>query len=102
VRIGLVFWSIDIASTHAIFIVRSKRASLSDQVSHLIDRETPIDSTGRYFVGPDLEVRLTTSIVAPLNFEIGAVLLLVGAQPIAEYEHIGRKRQGAAPRPLRT
>ena len=45
---------------------------------------------------------LTTSIVVLLSFEIGATLLLLGAQVIAEYERIGTKSQDAAPRPLRT
>jgi YihY family inner membrane protein len=45
---------------------------------------------------------LTTSIVVLLSLEIAATLLLLGAQVIAEYEHIGTKSQDAAPRPLRT
>ena len=45
---------------------------------------------------------LTTSIVVLLTFEIGATLLLLGAQVIAEYERIGTKAQSAAPQPLRT
>ena len=45
---------------------------------------------------------LTTSIVVLLSLEIGATLLLLGAQVIAEYERIGTKSQDAAPRPLRT
>ena len=45
---------------------------------------------------------LTSSIVVLLSFEIGATLLLLGAQVIAEYERIGTKGQDAAPRPLRT
>jgi membrane protein len=45
---------------------------------------------------------LTTAIVVLLSFEIGATLLLFGAQVIAEYERIGTKSQDAAPRPLRT
>jgi YihY family inner membrane protein len=45
---------------------------------------------------------LTTSIVVLLTFEIGATLLLLGAQVIAEYEGIGTKTQSAAPQPLRT
>jgi membrane protein len=45
---------------------------------------------------------LTTSIVVLLSFEIGATLLLLGAQVIAEYERIGTKGQDAPPRPLRT
>ena len=45
---------------------------------------------------------LTTSIVVLLTFEIGAALLLLGAQVIAEYERIGTQGQDAAPLPLRT
>jgi membrane protein len=45
---------------------------------------------------------LTTSIVVLLSLEIAATLLLLGAQVIAEYEHIGTKSQDAAPRLLRT
>jgi YihY family inner membrane protein len=45
---------------------------------------------------------LTTSIVVLLTFEIGATLLLLGAQVIAEYERIGTNGKDAAPLPLRT
>jgi YihY family inner membrane protein len=45
---------------------------------------------------------LATSIVVLLSLEIGATLLLLGAQVIAEYERIGTKSQDAAPKPLRT
>lgn len=45
---------------------------------------------------------LTTSIVVLLSFEIGATLLLLGAQVIAEYERIGTKGHDLAPIPLRT
>jgi hypothetical protein len=45
---------------------------------------------------------LTTAIVVLLSFEIGATLLLLGAQVIAEYERIGTKREDAPLRPLRT
>jgi uncharacterized BrkB/YihY/UPF0761 family membrane protein len=45
---------------------------------------------------------LTTSIVVLLSLEIGAALLLLGAQVIAEYEHIGTKSQYGAPEPMRT
>jgi len=45
---------------------------------------------------------LTTSIVVLLTFEIGATLLLLGAQVIAEYELIGTKAQSAAPQLMRT
>jgi uncharacterized BrkB/YihY/UPF0761 family membrane protein len=34
---------------------------------------------------------LTTAILALLSVEIGAILLLLGAQVIAEYERIGRE-----------
>jgi membrane protein len=44
---------------------------------------------------------LTTSIAVLLSFEIGATLLLLGAQVIAEYERIGTKSQDKPPRPLR-
>jgi membrane protein len=40
---------------------------------------------------------LTTSIVVLLSLEIGATLLLLGAQVIAEYERIGMKTKDAAP-----
>jgi len=43
---------------------------------------------------------LTTAIVVLLTLEVGAALLLLGAQVIAEYERIGKS--DAAPRPLRT
>ncbi len=45
---------------------------------------------------------LTTTIVVLLSLEIGATLLLLGAQVIAEYERIGTTTETAAPRPLRT
>jgi YihY family inner membrane protein len=45
---------------------------------------------------------LTTAIVVLLSLEIAATLLLLGAQVIAEYEHIGTEAQGKAPAPLRT
>jgi membrane protein len=45
---------------------------------------------------------LTTSIVVLLSLEIGATLLLFGAQVIAEYERIGTKEENAPPKPLRT
>jgi membrane protein len=45
---------------------------------------------------------LTTAIVVLLSLEIAATLLLLGAQVIAEYERIGTKTEGAAPRPLHT
>jgi len=37
-----------------------------------------------------------------LSLEIGATLLLLGAQVIAEYERIGTKSAERAPQPLRT
>jgi YihY family inner membrane protein len=45
---------------------------------------------------------LTTSIVVLLSFEIGATLLLLGAQVIAEYERIGTRSGDAAPQALHT
>jgi len=45
---------------------------------------------------------LTTAIVVLLSLEIGATLLLLGAQVIAEYERIGTKSAERPPQPLRT
>ena len=45
---------------------------------------------------------LTTSIILLLSLEVGATLLLLGAQVIAEYENIGTKRQDGTPQPLKT
>jgi YihY family inner membrane protein len=45
---------------------------------------------------------LTTAIAVLLSAEIGAIILLLGAQVIAEYERIGREPLGAAPEPMRT
>jgi YihY family inner membrane protein len=45
---------------------------------------------------------LTTAIVALLSVEIGAILLLLGAQVIAEYERIGRERADAPQKSLST
>ena len=45
---------------------------------------------------------LTTSIVVLLSLEIGATLLLFGAQVIAEYERIGTKAESAPPKPMHT
>lgn len=45
---------------------------------------------------------LTTATVLLLSLEIGATLLLLGAQVIAEYENIATKRRDSAPRPLQT
>ena len=44
---------------------------------------------------------LTTAIVVLLSLEIGATLLLLGAQVIAEYERIGSEPAKAAPEPVR-
>jgi membrane protein len=45
---------------------------------------------------------LTTSIVVLLSLEIGALVFLVGAQVIAEYERIGHEPIVAVPQPMRT
>jgi membrane protein len=45
---------------------------------------------------------LTTAIVVLLSLELGAILLLFGAQVIAEYERIDKVRWSAPPEPLRT
>ena len=45
---------------------------------------------------------LTTSIVVLLSLEIGATLLLLGAQVIAEYERIGTRSERTPPKPLHT
>ena len=45
---------------------------------------------------------MTTAVLALLSVEIGAILLLLGAQVIAEYERIGREPPTAAQRGLRT
>jgi len=45
---------------------------------------------------------LTTSIVVLLSLEIGATLLLFGAQVIAEYERIGTRSENAPPKAMRT
>ena len=45
---------------------------------------------------------LTTSVAILLSVEIGALVLLLGAQVIAEYERIGHEPIEAAGRPLRT
>jgi membrane protein len=44
---------------------------------------------------------LTTAIVVLLSVEIGALVLLVGAQIIAEYERIGREPVETAGRPMK-
>jgi uncharacterized BrkB/YihY/UPF0761 family membrane protein len=45
---------------------------------------------------------LTTAIVVLLSLEIAALVLLLGAQVIAEYERSGRGRAQDAPEGLRT
>ena len=45
---------------------------------------------------------LTTAIVVLLTLEIGATLLLLGAQVISEYERFGQDSTESAPKPLRT
>jgi YihY family inner membrane protein len=45
---------------------------------------------------------LTTAIVALLSLEIAAMVLLLGAQVIAEYERVRRGRVAARPAPLHT
>ena len=45
---------------------------------------------------------LTTAIVVLLSLELAAILLLFGAQVIAEYERIDKGKWGAPPEPLRT
>jgi len=45
---------------------------------------------------------LTTAIVVLLSLEIGAALLLFGAQVISEYERIGRQEAARPPQPMRT
>ena len=45
---------------------------------------------------------LTTAIAVLLSVEIGAIILLVGAQVIAEYERIARDLAGEPPQPLQT
>lgn len=45
---------------------------------------------------------LTTAIVVLLTLEIGAALLLFGAQVISEYERVCREGEGAPPRPMVT
>ncbi len=45
---------------------------------------------------------LTTSIAVLLSLEIGALVFLLGAQVIAEYERIGHEPIVAVPRPMRT
>ncbi|MEP7056460.1 MAG: YihY/virulence factor BrkB family protein [Caldimonas sp.] len=45
---------------------------------------------------------MTTAIVVLLSLEIGATLLLFGAQVISEYERIGRANPNAPPKPFKT
>ncbi len=45
---------------------------------------------------------LTTSVAVLLSVEFGAIVLLLGAQVIAEYERIDREPLEVAPEPLRT
>jgi YihY family inner membrane protein len=45
---------------------------------------------------------LTTAIAVLLSLEIGATLVLFGAQVISEYERIGRPDAARAPKPMRT
>lgn len=45
---------------------------------------------------------MTTAIVVMFSLEIGATLLLFGAQVIAEYERVGRSEHEANPEPMRT
>jgi uncharacterized BrkB/YihY/UPF0761 family membrane protein len=45
---------------------------------------------------------LTTAIVVLFSLEIGATLLLLGAQVISEYERIDLPEQPAPANPLRT
>lgn len=45
---------------------------------------------------------MTTAIVVMFSLEIGAILLLFGAQVISEYERVGRREQGREPAPMTT
>ena len=45
---------------------------------------------------------LTTSILVLLSVEIGALVFLLGAQVIAEYERIGHESIVAVPQAMRT
>jgi YihY family inner membrane protein len=44
---------------------------------------------------------LTTAIVVLLSVEIGALVLLIGAQVIAEYERVARETVETAGRPMK-
>ncbi|RZT05531.1 YihY family inner membrane protein [Duganella sp. CF402] len=45
---------------------------------------------------------MTTAIIVMFSLEIGATLLLFGAQVISEFERVGRGRQQRAPQPMTT
>ena len=45
---------------------------------------------------------MTTAIVVMFSLEIGATLLLLGAQVISEYERVGQGKEDEEPKPLRT
>ncbi|MDQ2990852.1 MAG: YihY/virulence factor BrkB family protein [Pseudomonadota bacterium] len=45
---------------------------------------------------------MTTAIVVMFSLEIGATLLLMGAQVISEYERVGADKQGEEPQPMVT
>lgn len=45
---------------------------------------------------------MTTAIVVMFSLEIGAILLLFGAQVISEYERVGRNEQDREPTPMTT
>ncbi len=45
---------------------------------------------------------MTTAIVVMFSLEIGATLLLMGAQVISEYERVGADKQGEEPKPMVT
>ena len=50
----------------------------------------------------DVYGSLTTSIVILLSLELAAIVLLLGAQVIAEYERMERPGRKPAPKPFRT
>jgi membrane protein len=45
---------------------------------------------------------LTTAIVVLLSLELAAVVLLLGAQVISEYERVGKDKEDASPKPMCT
>ncbi len=45
---------------------------------------------------------MTTAIIVMFSLEIGATLLLFGAQVISEFERVGRERPNRAPKPMVT